>query len=152
MFVCLFEHMHTFFGSSMGDGAGALPHNYREVLAKSKAEKKAGQGGSFWGDDKPEEAEVEVVAVVAPAEQKQEEPEEQQQEQQQQEGGGGNDSEDDAPLAVLAERKRAEKGRGSKAAAKRAEKAATGREQAAGQYRAGRLNSSSGSDESDGGD
>ena len=63
------EHMHTFFGRSMGASAGVLPHNYIEILTKSKAEKKKGQGGSFWGDDKPEEeAEVEVVAVVAPAE------------------------------------------------------------------------------------
>ena len=72
-----------------GASAGVLPHNYIEILTKSKAEKKKGQGGSFWGDDKPEEAEVEVVAVAAPAEQKQEEPGEQQQEQQQQGGVRG---------------------------------------------------------------
>ena len=88
------EQMHTIFGSSMGDGAGVLPHNYREILAKSKAEKKAGEGGSFWGDDKPEEAEVEVVAVVAPAEQKQEGPEEQQQANGQYQSGKLNSSDD----------------------------------------------------------
>ena len=137
-------HMHTFFGRSMSASAGALPHNYIEILTKSKAEKKKGQGGSFWGDDKPEEAEVEVVAVVAPAEQKQEEPEEQQQEQQQQEEGEGSDSEDDAPLASLAQRKREEERR-RKAEAKNTEH----QQQANGQYRSGELNSS---DESDGGD
>ena len=126
------EHMHTFFGRSMSASAGVLPHNYIEVLTKSKAEKKKGQGGSFWGDDKPEEAEVEVVAVVAPAEQKQEGPGEQQQEQQQQEGGGGSDSEDDAPLASLAQRKREEERR------RKAEAKSTGRQQQAnGQCRSG---------------
>ena len=104
------EHMHTFFGRSMSDSAGVLPHNYSEVLAKSKAEKEAGQGGSFWGDDKPEVAEVEVVAVVAPEEQKQGEPGEQEQELQQQQGGG--ESEDDLPLALLAAQKESRRKRG----------------------------------------
>ena len=88
------EHMHTFFGRSMGASAGVLPHNYIEILTKSKAEKKEGQGGSFWGDDKPEEAEVEVVAVAAPAEQKQEGPEEQQQANGQYQSGKLNSSDD----------------------------------------------------------